>query len=316
MRRSPFSFADQYVLPGHSKRIEIPVARDALGAQFGLQVVVIHGRHPGPTMWVNAGLHGDEIAGIHIAGRLLTRVNPRTLRGTLLVVPVVNVFGVMNQTRYLPDRRDLNRSFPGSQRGSLAARIAHLFLQLVVQPCDYGVDLHTAGSGRRNLPQVRVSFAREEAVEIARAFGPEVILDSQMRDGSLRAAATQMGKLVLVYEAGETLRAEEEVVGRGLDGIRRVMHRLGMVDEAPPPPEKEALLCQTSQWVRAGRSGLANYMAELGDTVEKGQVLAVITDAFQTARVRVRAPDDGVVIGRATGGLVTRGDALYHLART
>jgi len=313
-RAQAFEFAGKKVLPGNEKRFEFPVARDALGAQFSLQAVVLHGRRPGRRLWVNAATHGDEVGGIAIAGKLLDAVNPRELAGTLVVVPVVNVFGVMNRTRYLPDRRDLNRCFPGSERGSLGARVARLFLNEVVQPCEVGVDLHTGSGGRRNLPQIRVDLSDPEGRELALAFGSRVILDSRMRDGSLRAAARELGKVALVYEGGEALRWDRGDVEAGFNGLLRLMHHLGMIETSPPAPSEQPHVCDWSTWVRASRSGLVDYLVELGDGVERGQSLAVISDAFSTSRVRVKATAAGVVIGRASAGLVTRGDALYHVA--
>src|SRR5690606_22188097 len=195
-----------------------------------LPVHVLHGREEGPTVWMNAAIHGDELVGVEVIRRVLATLDPRTIRGTVLAVPIVNVLGAMTADRYLPDRRDLNRSFPGSPRGSLAARIAHLMMTEVVAKCEVGIDLHTGSDRRTNLPQVRADLDDPRTRELAEAFGAPVMLHAEVRDGPLREAAGQVGATVLLYGGREAWRVGEGAIAAGVEGVRRVLARLGLVD--------------------------------------------------------------------------------------
>jgi predicted deacylase len=259
-------------------------------------------------------VHGDEIAGVEIIRRVLRQVKPASLQGTVIAVPVVNVFGFINQSRYLPDRRDLNRSFPGSPRGSLAGRLAHLFMTEVVEGCTHGIDLHTGSAHRRNLPQVRGNLADPEIRRIACAFGAPVMIHSKLRDGSLREAATRRGIATLLYEGGGPFRFHEDAVAVGVQGVLRVMTALGMGEYAEPCRQACAE-AGTSFWVRARRSGLFRPEVKLGETVESGQRLGAIDDTLGDLSLPVRAPEAGMVIALAMNPLVSQGDAMAHLAR-
>jgi uncharacterized protein len=188
-----------------------------------MPVVVINGKHPGPTVWLSGAIHGDELNGVEVVRRVLPRIDQRTLRGAIIAVPVVNVFGFVEQSRYLPDGRDLNRSFPGSARGSMASQLAALFMKEVVMQCELGIDLHTAAAHRTNIPQVRANLDDAETLALAKAFGAPFIIDARLRDGSVRSAATKRGIKVLLYEAGQIHRFDEEAVEAGVDGVLRVL---------------------------------------------------------------------------------------------
>ncbi len=289
------------------------MARLATGTDLSMPVTVVHGKHDGPRVWVSAAIHGDELNGVEIVRRVLRLVDARRLRGTLVAVPVVNVFGFVNESRYLPDRRDLNRSFPGSKRGSLASRLARLFLDTVVADSAYGIDLHTGSNHRDNYPQIRADLADDETRALAVAFGAPMILHSSLRDGSLREAATSRGIKVLLYEAGEAFRFSNHAIDLGADGVLRVLASLGMVDEPPPPPDAPPIEVSRSSWVRARRSGLAMVNAELGTHVDKGEALATISDAADGRSATLRAPFDGWVVGLNRHPLVHRGDAIVHV---
>lgn len=228
--RAPFELGGVQVPAGRRRELSLPVSRLVTGAELSLPVHVLHGRTDGPTVWVSAAIHGDEVAGIEIIRRVLARVHPGRLRGTLLAVPIVNVLGVMAGDRYLPDRRDLNRSFPGSARGSLAARIAHLMMTEVIGRCSVGVDLHTGADRRSNLPQIRCDLEDPQTRALAESFGAPVLFHARLRDGSLRAAARETGARVLLYEAGEAWRFDEYAIAPGVDGVLRVLSALGMLD--------------------------------------------------------------------------------------
>lgn len=305
---------EQSVPPGTRANLEIPVARLFTGNWLALPVAVLNGRSPGPCLWLSATIHGDELNGLEIIRRVLREIDPAKLCGTVIAVPVVNVFGFVEQDRYLPDRRDLNRSFPGSPNGSLAARLAHLFVEEVVRKCDYGLDFHTGSLHRENLPQVRAFLEDPETRRLAEAFGAPFMFQARPIHGSLRAAAVRLGVRCLVYEGGEPLRFNHDAITCGVLGALRVMKALGMwrVDEAEPPRTFEAA---STRWIRASRSGILHLSTSLGQWVEKGQVLGQIAVDFLTTKSRrVRAPHDGLVIAYTNNPLVNQGDALIHLA--
>jgi predicted deacylase len=315
LTRAPFRFGDATVRPGRAEVIELPVPRLVTGARVSLPVRVSHGRSDGPTVWISAALHGDEINGVEIIRRLNAQLDARRLSGTVITVPIVNIHGFLTGDRYLPDRRDLNRSFPGSPTGSLAGRIAHEFMTSIVERCDVGLDLHTGSDHRTNLPQIRADLDDELTHELATAFAAPVILDAKLRDGSLRAAATAAGATVLIYEGGEAWRFDERAIEVGTTGVLRVLHRLAMLPTEDQPHADPPIESRRSSWVRARRSGIASLAVQLGDKVGKGQSIAVIHDALGKRLSRSSAPFDGIVIGHTQHPLVHQGDAIAHIAR-
>ncbi|MDH2415462.1 succinylglutamate desuccinylase/aspartoacylase family protein [Nocardioides sp. CER19] len=319
MARESFGIGDVRVRAGASRAVELPLTRLVTGGDVSIPVQVVHGREPGPVVWVNAAIHGDEVVGVEVIRRVLGQLSAKTLRGTLVAVPVVNVLGFMTGDRYLPDRRDLNRSFPGSGRGSLAARIAHLFMTQVVAKCELGIDLHTAADRRANLPQVRADLDDAETRRLALAFGAPVALHASLRDGSLRQAARAAGARVLVYEAGEALRFDDESIDTGVIGVLRVLDTLGMlpeeegVDEADDEP-RPTLVSRASGWVRARGSGVLQLDVQLGDLVEVGRRLGGISDTLGRRVRLVHADRAGIVVGLNRAPLVNTGDAVVHIA--
>ncbi len=282
-----------------------------------MRVVVCHGARPGPTIWLSGAIHGDELNGVEIVRRLLMKLDPAQLAGTIIAVPVVNVFGVTIESRYLPDRRDLNRSFPGSSRGSLASRLAHLFFERVARRCQFGIDFHTGSDGRANLPQIRCDLDDDTARRCAEAFAAPLVLHSTVRDGSLRAAARKQGIPVLIYEAGEALRFDEVSIQTGVEGTLRVLRSLDMVDAADgygTTQPQTTHLARSSKWVRTSRSGFCHLHIGLGDVVAKGQCLATVSDSVGRKEDTVPARIAGIVIGVLRTALVHRGDALIHIA--
>ncbi len=313
--REDFRVGDYEVPVGTEQILQLPVARLLTGSWMSLPVVVLHGREPGPILWLSAALHGDELNGMEIIRLVLDRLDPTQLRGTLISVPVVNVFGFEQQERYLPDRRDLNRSFPGSARGSLASRLAHLFMSEIVAQCEYGIDLHTGSNHRANLPQVRGDLADPETRRLALAFGAPMMMQVPPIKGSLRSAARQRGVHVLVYEAGEPLRFNPNAIAVGVAGVMNVLTALRMwphADTTEPGPVVEA---RERRWVRASRSGIFHPAVGLGSRVEKRQVLGYLADPLMRLRSKVRASISGLIIGYTKNPLVHQGDALVHIAR-
>ncbi|SNC63260.1 hypothetical protein SAMN05445756_0870 [Kytococcus aerolatus] len=314
MARASFPIGSVRVRAGRSQKVELPMTRTVTGAETNLPVRVVHGREDGPVVWVSAAVHGDEVVGIEVVRRVLRGLDPKEFRGTLIAVPIVNVFGFMTGDRYLPDRRDLNRSFPGSPRGSLAARVAHLFMTEVVTPCEVGIDLHTAAHRRSNLPQVRADLDDPLTRRLARAFGAPVMLHAQLRDGSLRQAAREHGAKVLLYEGGEAMRFDEWAIAPAVAGVHRVLGELGMTAPGEDgPPVADSVELRSSGWVRARRSGIVQMECELGQEVTRGDRLGGLWDSFGRALAAVKADRDGVVIGRTEMPLVNAGDALVHI---
>jgi len=311
-----FELGGVRIAPGSRRTVNLQTANFYTNAPVHLPVIVQHGCTPGPKLFVSAALHGDEIIGVEIIRRLLKLPQLAGLCGTLLAVPIVNVLGFMHQSRYLPDRRDLNRSFPGRDGGSLAARLAHMFLREVVGRCDYGIDLHTGALHRPNLPQIRADFSQPENLRLARAFGAPLLVNSLPTAGTLREYTTEKGIHVLLYESGEALRFDEVCIRIGVQGVQNVLRILGMLPEAgvtAPPPEP--VVAQNSVWSRAPGSGILRTQVRLGDAVQKGQTLGMVGDPFGDAEMPVSSPIDGLVIGRLNLPLVYEGDALFHLAQ-
>ncbi|MEZ5448307.1 MAG: succinylglutamate desuccinylase/aspartoacylase family protein [Thiolinea sp.] len=305
------------VKPGERKYIDLPLPHLYTHSQITMPVHVIHGRKAGPRLFVSAAIHGDEINGVEIIRRLLHTKTLTPLRGTLIAVPVVNVFGFINKSRYLPDRRDLNRSFPGSESGSLAGQIAHLFLEEIVAHCTHGIDLHTAAAGRTNLPQVRVNLQdNPELEELACAFNSPIVLNASIRDGTLRKAASLYQVPTLLYEAGEALRFDEIPIRGGVRGILAVMRHLGMLP--PTKPRKQSykpLLSHGSRWVRAPQSGILRRVRSMGKSIREGDILGYVADPFGASEQPVYANTSGVMVGRSTLPLVHEGEALFHIAQ-
>ncbi len=312
----PFEFGGQKIAAGTRATIGLQVSVLANNTPMKLPVHVVHGVAKGPVFFISAVVHGDEIQGVEIVRRVLAALKHMPLCGTLLAVPIVNSFGFLNHSRYMPDRRDLNRSFPGSDQGSLASLLADLFFQDVVKRSDYGIDLHTAALHRTNLPQVRIAPDDPELAALANAFAPPVVLTSKLREGSLRIAAKEAGVKVLLYEGGEALRFDEGAIEMGVKGILRVMHSLKMIEQAPAASaHASVVLSSSSTWVRAPEGGILHSVRRSGDRVGQLEPIGVISDPLGEETVSVVAEDDGIIIGRTNLPIVNRGDALFHIAR-
>jgi len=303
------------ILAGETKKIELPVAKLYTDTDISLPVYIVRAKKPGPTIFVSAAIHGDELNGIEIIRRLIASNKLKVTSGTLIAVPMVNVYGVVNQSRYMPDRRDLNRSFPGSSKGSLASRVANIFLQEIVKHCDYGIDLHTGAIHRSNLPQIRGDMDDAITKELAIAFAAPVIINANILDGSLRSSANNNGTKVLVYEAGEALRFDEFSIRAGMKGILNVLMHLGMVSKSRSRKKvTQPFIAKNSGWVRANASGIVSHKFDLGDQVAKDQVLAEIGSPYGDVIQKLRSTHAGIIIGKQNIPLVQEGEAMYHIA--
>jgi len=315
--REAFKINGHEIEAGARRTIDVPVSTLSDHTPVNLSVHVIHGKKPGPVLFVSAAIHGDEVIGAEIVRRLLKAKAVNTLAGTLLAIPIVNSFGFHNHSRYLPDRRDLNRCFPGLSEGSLASRLAHIFMEEVVQRSDVGIDLHSAAINRTNLPQIRLTPGNDRLAELGRAFGAPVMVQSKLREGSLRMAAEEAGVDVLLYEGGEGLRFDELAARAGVSGILRVMQHLRMIGGKGVPKLRHApVLASESHWYRAPAGGLFRGYVPTGAAVSPGTVLGAISDPFGEVEHEVVADMRGILIGRSNMPTVYEGDALFHIADT
>jgi len=308
------SIGGQSLARGDRRQLERPVTRLVTGSWLNLPVVVLRGVETGPTIWLSGALHGDEVDGTEIIRRILERLKPDNLAGTVIAAPIVNVFGFVAESRYLPDRRDLNRSFPGSSSGSLAARLAHLFMTEVVTHCDYGIDLHSGSDDRDNMPQVRADLDDAGVRELALAFGAPITVHARPPAGSLRAEAAAKGARTIVYEAGEAKRFTENAVRTGVSGVLSAMSHLGMLADPVDQPPRDTIEVRSTRWVRASRGGICRLDVKLGQTVREGEKLGFISDAFGADSASVLARISGTVIGRRLNPMIHRGEAVVHIA--
>ncbi len=317
-RNTDFSIGSRKVKPGECRvvNLELPGLYTMQGS-LNMAVHVINGRLAGPKLFVCAAIHGDEINGVEIIRSLFNRKALNRLRGTLVAIPIVNVFGIIQHSRYLPDGRDLNRSFPGTESGSLASRLAYMFSEEIVSQCTHGIDLHTAGGHRTNLPQIRADFSQPGTLEMARAFGVPVVIDSPVREGSLRQTAGDSEVPLLVYEAGESLRFDTFSITTGVKGIVSVMRHLGMLPRSRIARGTDPYIADSSKWVRAPASGILNIRKQLGEGVSEGELIGFVSDPsdmFKDPKVEFHSPFDGIVIGLTRVPLVNEGDAIFHIA--
>jgi len=305
----------QTIRHGERQIVELTLPPLITHTSLHMPVHVVRGKKSGPRLLVCAALHGDEINGVEIIRRLMNHPVLTQIRGDLVAIPIVNIYGFIHQIRYLPDRRDLNRSFPGSEKGSMAGRLAHLFLNEIVAKCSHGIDLHTAAIHRDNLPQIRATLDDPATCQMANAFPVSVLLDAALRPGTIREAAGRLGIPWLVYEAGEALRFDEIAIRAGVRGIIQVMREIGMLPKRKTKKPYVPQVAKSSYWVRAAQSGIYRSLIPMGAQVARGDVLGLIDDPYGTTDIQVHAPAAGIIIGRTNLPLVYEGDALCHIAQ-
>ena len=315
--RKPFVLAGSEVASGTRQMINVPMPNLSSQTSMSMPVHVVHGRQSGPVLFVSSAIHGDELNGIEIIRQVLATKSVARIKGTLLAVPVVNGYGLIQASRYLPDRRDLNRVFPGSETGSLAGRIASVFMEKIVSVSTHGIDLHTGSGHRTNLPQIRADLDDPETERLAMEFGVPVLLNASVRDGSLRGSASALGIPTLLYEAGEALRYNDMAIRAGVSGTLHVMRALGMLPDTRGRSRKtsEPFVARSSSWLRAHESGMFRSTVKLGAQVGKGDIVGYIAESSSGVRHPVYSRNAGVIIGRQELPLVHEGDAILHLAR-
>lgn len=302
------------VRPGQSLNIEIAIARLPTHTLIDLPVFIRRAKEDGPCVLISGGVHGDEINGIVTVKRMLEENLFTPIRGTLIFIPLVNVYGFLSNTRTFPDGRDLNRSFPGNRKGSLASQIAHILTNEIIPQIDYGVDFHTGGRMLTNFPQIRVDFKDTKGLELASVFGAPFIINSPHIDRSFRKEAFKSDKHILVYEGGESMRLDNTVIDEAIAGTKRLLHYLGMIEEGAGQP-KESLKLEESSWLRARVSGIFTPSVNIGEPVRKGQMLAKISDPYGQVKVPVKSQADGYVVGLNNLPVINAGDALFHIGR-
>lgn len=307
-------FADHEIAPGTLAEIRLAASEFYTSDPVLVPVTVLRGRRRGPTLFITAAVHGDELNGVAVIRDLLIDHDLSQLAGTLIAVPVVNVPGFLNQTRALPDRRDLNRTFPGRAAGSLTARLAHLIHRSIIKRADFGLDLHTAGGEHSNFPQVRADLSVPAVAELARAFGCPLVVDGKGPEGSLRRVAVDAGVPTIVYEAGSPRVFERPFIDVGVAGVLSVLRHLKMLPGETAQPAVRIEIARSS-WLRAPEGGMIDLKVALGEPVRRGQLLSVGTNPFGRERSQLLAPSAGIVLGLSRLPLVHPGDAVCHLAR-
>ena len=309
----PFEIAGFNVDPGEEADLRLAVSQTFTGDELSLPVRVVRAEAPGPALLVTAAVHGDEINGTGIVHELMFARKPVVKRGALVMVPVIDLFGFETQSRYMPDRRDLNRCFPGNARGSLSRRVARAIFDDLVLKCDYGLDLHSAATGRTNFPNVRADLRNVGCRRLAEAFGCELIVGGTGPEGSLRRAAVKAGVPTVILEAGEPSKIEPTVLEIGVRGVLNVLAKLGMTDDAPRRPPYQTTVTRTT-WLRAQAGGLLRFHVAPGDVVEKGQAISTNVGVFGDSQNVLLAPASGIVLGMTTLPVVKPGEPICHLA--
>lgn len=306
------TIANQEIKPGEFKEININIARLPSHTLIDTPIYVSRSMEDGPVLALIAGMHGDELNGMEVVRRILDRGLHKVKRGTVVCMPVINVYGFLNYSREVPDGKDVNRSFPGRKNGSLASRVAYYLMRQVIPHIDYGIDFHTGGAMRANYPQVRAVLRDDINLELATAFCAPFTIDAPFRPSSLRREASRKGKKIIVYEGGESLRFDPQAIDEGVAGTLRLMKHLNMIDTAPEPKEQNRVIWNTS-WIRAKHAGLFQPNIQCGQLVHRGEWVGTITDPFGEFKEEVKASETGYVIGLNNGPVINAGDALMHL---
>jgi predicted deacylase len=308
------TFAGQRVPRGESRSLSLQFSESYLGSPVAVPIHVIRAEKPGPTVLLTGCVHGDELNGMGIIREVLYGHPPALTRGSLVCVPVVNVYGLEHHTRYLPDRRDLNRDFPGAEKGTLSSRLAHVIFDKVVRQCDILIDFHSAAVRRTNYPNIRADLSNAACRNLALTFGCELIVDGKGPIGSLRRAATSAGVPCIILEAGEVWKIEPSVVEVGTRGVMNILKSMKMVEGEVEKPRYQIESHRTT-WVRAERGGTLSFNVNPGDPVSKGELLATNYNIFGDERNQLFSPSDGIVLGMTTMPVVKPGDAAFHIAQ-
>ncbi len=306
------------IMPGASSILNLNKAKLYTHTEVEVPVIVERAKKPGPVLLITAGIHGDELNGVEVVRQLISRKINKPKRGTIICIPVMNVFGFLNMAREFPDGRDLNRMFPGSKKGSLPSRFAHHFVQEILPVANLCLDFHTGASQRFNAAQIRLSKDSPESLTYAKIFNAPFTVYSKVIAKSYRATCTKKGIPILLFEGGKSLNNNKRIAQYGVDGIIRILDHLNMLRPkfSCEAIEKETVLIQKSHWMRAGYSGLFHNKIEVGSFVHKGDIMASITDPYGSFSRKVKASNDGYIINANQAPIVYKGDAIYHLSKS
>ncbi|MEQ8357947.1 MAG: succinylglutamate desuccinylase/aspartoacylase family protein [Cytophagales bacterium] len=304
---------NEEIKPGETRSLEVNIAKLPSHSSIDISITVSRAIKEGPVLLLSGGLHGDEINGIEIVRRIIEQEYNIPIKGTIICIPIINVFGFIHFSRNVPDGKDVNRSFPGNKNGSLASRVAYYLMKDIIPKIDYGIDFHTGGADRTNYPQTRGLFSNSKVRELADVFHAPFTLHSKYRPKSIRQSAAKLGKTILVYEGGESARFDEFAIQKGIEGALRVIKHLGMSDIKIKNPEYENVFINHSSWIRARASGLFQTLVSSGDKVEARQVVGNITDPFGDFKVAVKSTYTGYVIGLNNNPIIHQGDAIMHI---
>jgi len=303
----------QLVARGESKNIKLLVGRLPSDTGIYIQANIYRSVHPGPAVLCLGGVHGDEINGVEIVRKSIEKGFFEKLeKGTVIAIPLLNVFGFINFSRDVPDGKDVNRSFPGNSTGSLASRIAKTLTKKILPHIDYALDFHTGGSSRYNYPQIRYTRNDSRSLELAKAFDAPLIIEKPLIPKSFRKVATDKKIAVIVYEAGESIRLDGYSIEKGIEGIKNVLFFLEMA-KTHFRDEKENIMVKKTTWLRAPYSGIFIWAKDSGKWVKKMEPIGVIKDPFGMKSVNVLASRDGIIIGHNNASVVNQGDALFHI---
>lgn len=310
-----FKIAGVPIQEGETRQIYLKLSESFLSAPIQVPITVIRGRQAGPTAFVLAAIHGDEINGVDIVRRLIFDINHENLSGTLIAIPVVNIPGFLAQTRYLLYHRDLNRFFPGKRNGNNAERFAYLLFEKIIKRCDFGIDLHTASSGRVNLPHVRGDMTHPRVRKLARSFGATILVDQPGVRGSLRREATEAGVPTILFEAGETGRFSHKISKTGLAGVLNVLAEMQMLPKPKRNRPPFQVIVKTSEWIRAEKGGILELSVKPGDLIYEGDRIGTLLDPFGKTVIQIQAKATGIVIGVTTAPLTVPGTGIAHVVR-
>ena len=318
MKNPTMQICNETIYPGESLSLAMPLPGLFSCAPLYMPIKVVHGKQAGPCLLVTAAMHGDALNGTEIVNRLLKIKALKKLQGTLIAIPVLNVYGLINRSRYLPGGFDLDNCFPGTETGSHAARMAHLFTSKIFDKADVCLDLQTGFINYTNLPQVYVNFHDEQSKDLAKIFNAPVMSNTVCEEGMLRTLAYQQGKSFLLYEAGEAMRFDEHAIKVGVRGILNIMRKLEMLPDNSSKKKTtplESFFTEKNIWIRASTSGVSHTKHKLGQYVKKGEILCTINDPFgATASVTITSPEEAIIVSKNNLPLVHEGEALFQLA--
>tara|TARA_R110002050_G_scaffold285430_3_gene435121 strand:+ start:7203 stop:8177 length:975 start_codon:yes stop_codon:yes gene_type:complete len=315
IKTSILSILGEQIKPGESKEVNFDIANLHTSSSVNVPIIIERSKKPGPTVLFTSGIHGDEVNGVEIVRHLIEKGINKPRIGTIICMPVINIFGFINLKREFPDGRDLNRVFPGSPSGSLAGRVAHKLMEEIVPHVDIIIDFHTGGSGRFNAPQIRYSKDNKIVIELAKVFGAPFVLYSKNVSKSFRTSCFKLGKPLLLFEGGKSFHINDVVTHSGVNGSKRVLKHLGMLKTTFKSynPKKECVFINESKWLRAKYSGMFKASVLIGSQVKKNDILGHITDPYGKFNFLVKASNSGYIINVNESPIVYQGDALFHI---